>query len=95
VFKRTIGLGFRPKGRTAVALAGYLWTVSSREQCVGRSVVPLRAGVEALDEFYWDAPGPRFAFGEVHEGAVRPFFVDILHYGNDDLLVATARFTLL
>jgi len=29
----------------------------------GSVVVPLRAGVEALDELYWDAPGPRFAFG--------------------------------
>ncbi len=57
----------------------------------GGVVVPLRAGAEALDEFYWDAPGPRFAFGaEVEGDAVQPFFADILQYGYGDLLVATA-----
>jgi hypothetical protein len=74
---------------TRLGHRGHIGIWYSRKE--GGIVVPLRAGVEALDELYWDAPGPRFAFGvEVVEGDVHPFFADILQYGNGDLLVATA-----
>lgn len=57
----------------------------------GGIIVALRDGIAALDELYWDAPGPRFSFSvDVGEGIVRPFFSDILQYGYGDLLVATA-----
>jgi hypothetical protein len=57
----------------------------------GGIVVPVRIGAEALDELYFDAPGPRFAFGAAvaSDGAVQPFFADLLQYGYGDLLVAT------
>jgi len=58
----------------------------------GGIIAPLRVAAEALDELYWDAPVPRFAFGAELEngGAVQPFFEDLLQYGYGDLLVATA-----
>jgi hypothetical protein len=75
----TVGLG----RRSHIAV----W-YSRRE---GGIVVPLQTGAEALDELYWDAPGPRFAFGaEIESGVVEPFFMDVLQYGYGDLLVATA-----
>ena len=56
----------------------------------GGVVVSLQEGVEALDELYWDAPGPRLAFGAaVDGGTVHPFFADIIQYEKGDLLVAT------
>jgi hypothetical protein len=56
----------------------------------GGIVVPLRAGIEALDALYCDAPGTRFVFGvEVGDKTQRPFFTDILQWGNGDWLFAT------
>jgi hypothetical protein len=91
---------FRVVGKSAADV--YAWIKTTRlgprshiavwySRKEGGIVVPLRAGAEALDELYWDAPGPRFAFGgEVEGGDVQPFFADILQYGHGDLLFATA-----
>jgi len=55
----------------------------------GGIIVPMHAGIMALDELYLYAPGPRFSFGvDLDSGSVRPFFADLLQYGFGDVLVA-------
>jgi hypothetical protein len=41
----------------------------------GGIIVPLRECLTALDELYWDAPGPRFAFGVKIVGDGRAAFL--------------------
>jgi hypothetical protein len=74
---------------TRLGTHGHIAIWYSRDD--GGVVVPLRAGIEALDEFYWGAHGVRFSFGvDLVDGRVSPFFDDLLQYGHGDLLVATA-----
>jgi hypothetical protein len=57
----------------------------------GGIIVPMPEAAKNIDEFYWDAPGPRFVFGVdlMTDGAPAVFHEEIIQYGYEDLLVAT------
>ena len=72
---------------TAVGRHSHLAVWYSKQE--GGIVVELDKGIAALDELYFDAPGPRFCFGvEIDEDTLRPAFEDLLQYGPGDLVVA-------